>query len=142
MGEANHAAVRLQWRLHKVIWNLSRGRLGRKVMGMPVLELVTIGRVSGAERQILITYVDFEGAPAIIGTNAGRDTDPAWVGNLRANPDARARWNGAWHDITAVELNDTKHRRVWEAAVETNRGYAGYAKTLTRPIPIMHLVSR
>jgi deazaflavin-dependent oxidoreductase (nitroreductase family) len=140
MGETNRTAMRVQWKMHKVIWNLSGGRLGRKVVGMPVLELVTIGRTSGLERQILITYVDFEGVPAIIGTNAGRDVDPAWVLNLRAHPGARARWNGAWHDVIAVELTGTDHEEGWDAAVAANAGYAAYAETLTRPIPIIHLI--
>ena len=140
MSETNRTAMRMQWKMHKVIWNLSGGRFGRKVVGMPVLELVTIGRTSGLERQILITYVDFEGSPAIIGTNAGRDTDPAWVLNLRALPEARARWNSTWHDVTAVELTGTDHEEVWDAAVAANAGYAAYAETLTRPIPIVHLI--
>jgi hypothetical protein len=56
-------------------------------------EVIAIGRRSGAERQILITYVD-DGAPAIIGTNAGRDRDPAWANNLRSHPEVSARWGG------------------------------------------------
>ena len=142
MGEANRTAMRVQWKLHKLMWNLSGGRLGRQVVGMPVLELVTVGRRSGLEREVLLTHVDHDGSPAVIGTNAGRDTDPAWVENLRANPDARARWNGEWHDVTAVELDGDEHEAVWNAAVAANRGYVAYAEALTRPIPIMHLVAR
>lgn len=142
MGEANRSAMRMQWKLHRVLWNLSGGRFGRQVVGMPVVELVTIGRTSGLERQVLLTYVDHDGAPAVIGTNAGRDVDPAWVKNLGANPDARARWDGEWHDVTAVDLTGSEHDAVWEAAVAANAGYAAYAETLTRPIPIVHLAPR
>jgi deazaflavin-dependent oxidoreductase (nitroreductase family) len=142
MNEINRTAIRAQWRLHKLAWNLTDGRIGRRVIGMPVLELVTIGRKSGEPRQILITYVEFDGAPAIIGTNAGSEKDPAWVGNLRVNPDARARWDGVWHDVTAIELTGEQHDEVWEAAVRVNPGYADYANDLTRPIPIVHLRPR
>ena len=128
MPETNRNKIRLQWRIHKLIWRLSGGRLGRTVIGMPVLELVTIGHKSGQERQILITYVDAAGAPAIIGTNAGRNVDPAWVKNLRANPEARARWDGKWRDVTAIELTGRDHDQVWDAAVEINPGYAEYSK--------------
>ena len=114
MAESNRSWMRLQWRLHKTIWNASGGRLGRKVVGMPVVELLTIGHKSGQEWPILITYVDADGTPAIVGTNAGRDVDPAWVKNLRANPQARARWDGRWHDVAAVELEDDAHAAVWE----------------------------
>ncbi|MCP4968013.1 MAG: nitroreductase family deazaflavin-dependent oxidoreductase [bacterium] len=52
---------------------------------MPVSELETIGWKSGQQRRILITYVDSGGAPAIVGTNAGRDVDPAWESAVTAN---------------------------------------------------------
>lgn len=106
---------------------------------MPVLELVAMGWKSGAERRILITYVDSDGAPAIIGTNAGRDMDPAWVKNLRANPQARARWGGKWRDVTAVELAGPDHAAAWASGVKANAEYSQYRKDLTRPIPIFRL---
>ena len=134
--------IRLQWRAHKLIWAISGGRLGRRVSGMPVLELVTIGRKSGLERQVLITYMDDDGVPAMVGTNAGKDVDPAWVLNLRANPKARARWDGEWHDVTAVELSGDDHERVWNRAIATNSGFRTYGDQLTRPIPIIRLEPR
>lgn len=139
MSESNRVVMRLQWRLHKAMWNASGGRLGRRAIGMPVVEVVTIGRRSGAERQILITYVEDDGAPAIVGTNAGRDADPAWAHNLRAHPEVSARWNGRWHDVVAIELDGHAWDRVWHAAVAVNPGYADYAADLTRPIPIFRL---
>lgn len=139
MPESNRTAMRIQWRLHKAVWNGSGGRLGRRINGMPVVELVTIGRKSGEERKILITYVDDGGSPAIVGTNAGRDTDPAWAHNLRAHPDVRARWDGHWHDVRAVELEGETWARVWSVAATTNTGYAAYAEDLTRHVPIFRL---
>lgn len=106
---------------------------------MPVVEVLTIGRRSGAERQILITYVDDGGCPAIVGTNAGRDVDPAWAHNLRAHPQVSARWNGRWRNIVAVELEGEAWERVWNGAVGANPGYADYAADLTRHIPIFRL---
>jgi deazaflavin-dependent oxidoreductase (nitroreductase family) len=139
MAETNRTWMRFQWKMHKLVWNLSGGRLGRKVVGMPVLELVTIGHKSGQERQILITYVEHQGAPAIIGTNAGRNVDPAWVKNLRANPRARMRLAGEWRDIDAHELAGADHEAAWAEAVAASSVYAGYAEVLTRPIPIFRL---
>ena len=142
MAETDRKKMRFVWRAHKLIWNLSGGRLGRKMDGIPVLELVTTGHKSGLERQILIWYFDFPQGPAIIGTNAGRDVDPAWVKNIRANPQARARWHGKWHDVMAVELSGTDHEEVWNAGVAASAGYAAYKETLTRPIPIVQLQPR
>lgn len=140
MAETNRVAMRIQWGLHKLVWNLSGGRIGTKAVGMPVVELVTIGHKSSEERQVLLTYVEIDGAPAVIGSNAGRDTDPAWVRNLRANPRARARWDGRWHDVVAEELEGTARDAAWEAAVQVNEKYLEYAAGMTRPIPILRLV--
>jgi deazaflavin-dependent oxidoreductase (nitroreductase family) len=106
---------------------------------MPVLELVTTGRSSGQPRQILISYVDLGGGPAIVGTNAGRDVAPAWVRNLRADPVARARWDGTWHDVRGVELEGEEWQRAWDAAVAANPGYAAYLDGMTRTVPIVRL---
>lgn len=138
-SDAYRREMRLRWKIHKLVWNSSGGRLGRRAVGMPVLELVTTGHRTGRRRQILITYVMHDGAPAIIGTNAGSDQDPAWVKNLRAEPRAVARWDGKWRDVTAVELRGDDHERVWNAAVAVNPRYQEYRSRLTRPIPIMHL---
>ena len=142
MSEANRTFMRLQWRVHKVLWNTSGGRLGRKAGGLPILELVTTGRKSGEARQILITYFDHEGSPVLIGTNAGRDSDPAWVLNLRADPNGRARWDGTWRNVTAREVTGPEHRHVWEAAIRANSAHADYAESLARSIPIVVLTER
>ena len=139
MAEQNRTKMRLQWRAHRLIWNLSGGRLGRRVAGMPVLELAAIGHRSGEERRILITYVESGGHPAIIGTNAGRDRDPAWVKNLEANPVARARWDGKWRTVRAAALTGHSHADLWEKAVAANPDYERYLQALTRPVPIFRL---
>jgi deazaflavin-dependent oxidoreductase (nitroreductase family) len=100
---------------------------------------VTKGRKSGEPRQILINYFDHDGSPALVGTNAGRDTDPAWVLNVRADPNARARWDGVWRDVIARELTGAAHAQLWDAAVAANSAYGGYAESLARPIPIVVL---
>jgi len=142
MAEANRSYMRLQWRAHKLAWGLSGGRLGRRLGGMPVLELISVGRKSGQPRQILIWYVDDDGMPVLIGTNAGRDADPAWARNLRAEPNARARWDGQWHEIRAVEVSGSEHGRLWTLATEIHPGYGKYQESLTRPIPIVRLEPR
>ncbi len=56
--------MRLQWRLHKLAWNISGGRLGRRGGGMRTLQLTTTGHKSGLPRTILIWYVEHAGGSA------------------------------------------------------------------------------
>jgi F420H(2)-dependent quinone reductase len=139
---ANRSVMRLQWRSHKLMWRLSGGRLGNRVVGMPVLELVTIGHKSGKQRSILITYLDEPGGPIVFATNAGLDRDPAWVTNLRACDVVRVRIAGEWTDRRATEPTDEGERqRLWRAAVAANPDYARYLAMLTRSVPIVQLRS-
>lgn len=68
--------MRFQWSIHRIVWSASGGRLGRKVLGMPVLELETTGHKSGLPRRILISYVDTPHGPALAGTTPGPTTTP------------------------------------------------------------------
>ena len=139
---SNRTAIRRQWRAHKLIWRISGGRLGTRVVGMPVLELVTTGHKTGKPRSILITYVDDPAGPVVFGTNAGLDIDPSWVKNLRATPEARIRIKGVWTSCIAVAIETKDDRdRFWNAAVAANPGYSDYLKALTRSVPIVQLRS-
>jgi deazaflavin-dependent oxidoreductase (nitroreductase family) len=131
--------MRLQWRFHRLVWDLSGGRLGRRALGMPVLELVTIGRRSGRERSILIGYVETPRGPALAGTNAGAPTDPAWIENLRASPEARTMTAGTWRDVRARFLEADEYDRVWDQFLKADDAYAGYESMLDRPIPLVVL---
>jgi F420H(2)-dependent quinone reductase len=129
-----------QWRTHKRLWKLSGGRLGGKIKGLPVIELITTGRTSGQARSILIFSCVHEGHQTIVGTNAGLDVDPAWVRNLRANPKAVMRTAGNKRNVTAQFLEGQAWQKAWEAALAFNAGYRDYEATLTRPIPIVRLL--
>jgi F420H(2)-dependent quinone reductase len=131
--------MRRQWKAHRFIWKISGGRLGQRVVGLPVLELVTTGRQTGQDRSILITFIDDARGPVVIGTNAGLDIDPAWVKNLRANPQARIRIKRRWSDVTAREVSVDEHAQMWATATAASPGYNEYLKTLTRPVPIIRL---
>lgn len=132
--------MRLQWGTHRLVWNLSRGRLGGRAIGMPVLELVTTGHRSGQPRSILITYIDTPSGPALAGTNAGASIDPAWVRNLRANPRARVRQKGRWHDVEARFVEGAEWQEIWDG-FRRHSGYADYERILQRPIPLVVLES-
>lgn len=130
--------MRFQWKLHRLAWDLSGGRLGRRVLGMPVLELETTGNKTGRPRSILISYVETPDGPVLAGTNAGADHDPAWIRNLRADPRARVRESGAWRDVQARFLEGEEASRVWELFLR-HEGYGQYQEMIGRPIPLVVL---
>jgi F420H(2)-dependent quinone reductase len=136
---ASRRAMRAQWKLHKVVWRISGGRLGTRVLGMPVLELITTGNKTGQPRTVLIGYLDVDGAPTLVATNAGAKHDPAWVRNLRANPDATIVRRGHRQDVRARFLDGEERERAWHAAVAANAQYEDYRAAISRPVPIVAL---
>ena len=88
-------------RLDDVVVRLSRGRHSAPglLAGLAVLEVTTTGRRSGQRRTSHLIATPYAGALALLGTNFGQASTPAWVLNLEADPRAtsatagpRARW--------------------------------------------------
>jgi deazaflavin-dependent oxidoreductase (nitroreductase family) len=75
----------------------------------------------------------------VIGSNAGRDRDPAWVGNLRAHPDVRVRVARDVRSMRARETEGEERDRLWAAASRDYPGFDDYASWTTRRIPVIVL---
>ena len=57
--------------------------LGVRALGVnDVLLLRTRGRTSGQVREVLVAYVEIDGAPFICAANGGSDRAPAWYANM------------------------------------------------------------
>src|SRR5918997_2612361 len=77
--------------------------------GLPVAIFSTRGVRTGAVRKTPLMRVEHEGAYAMVGTQGGAPTDPAWVANLRAAPDQVTvqdrpePWDGVVREVHAEE---------------------------------------
>lgn len=57
----------------------------------PTLLLGTRGARTGRKRSAALPYFEVDGAWVVRGSNGGGPTDPHWVHNVRACPEARVR---------------------------------------------------
>ncbi len=64
------------------------GKVGGPFEGGTLLLLTTTGAKSGQPRLAPLAYLTIDDKMIIIGSKAGADTNPDWVHNLRANPQA------------------------------------------------------
>src|ERR1700738_1580106 len=80
------------------------GKVGGQFANADILLLNTIGAKSGQPRLSPLAYFRIDGKLIIIGSFAGADVNPAWVHNLRANPDAHIEVGTDSFDVTAREL--------------------------------------
>jgi deazaflavin-dependent oxidoreductase (nitroreductase family) len=133
----------LLYRLDGLFLKLSSNRLTvtQLLSGLPMLMLTTTGAKTGLQRTTPLLYVrDPQNAEkfVLIGSNWGRQGNPAWYFNLKAHPIAICSIDGQSNQYSAQEINGAEYDRFWNYAVETYQGYALYRKIVgERHIPIL-----
>jgi deazaflavin-dependent oxidoreductase (nitroreductase family) len=118
------------------------GKVGGQFEGMPLLLLTSIGARSGEKRVNPVAYFDIDGKIYIVGSAAGRDKNPAWVHNLRANPRVTVEiGSDAPKLVTARELPRAERDSIFPIVVERAPGFGEYEKRTDRLIPLFELVT-
>lgn len=127
--------------VHRAILKASFGKVGWGAMGMPVVELTTIGRKSGQARTTMLTSPYQEGDQTIIvASRGGDDRHPAWFLNLEANPEVKVRIGGApQQSMTARVATPEERARIWPKLTADHKNYADYQKSTKREIPVVIL---
>ncbi len=99
--------------------------------GLPALTLTTTGRRTGAARRAYLVAVPYRGALALLGTNFGRPSTPAWVLNLEARPHAEVTYRGRTVPVLARPASAEEHDGVLAAADPVYAGYVRYRERIT-----------
>ncbi|MFC9968606.1 MULTISPECIES: nitroreductase family deazaflavin-dependent oxidoreductase [Nocardia] len=130
--------------VHRALLAVTGGRIGKTVMGMPSLELTTIGRKSGQPRSVMLTAPILEEDRIVVVASRGGDpTHPAWFLNLRDNPEVEvAVQNGPRTPMIARVATEAERADLWPQVVATYKGYGDYQTKTTREIPLVLLTPR
>lgn len=129
-------------RLHQAVYDLSDGRVGHHMLGVPCLLLRTTGRRTGKSRTSALVYARDGADYVVVASLGGSDHPPAWLHNVRADPHVgvqvgRERFPAV---ATVVERGAEAYPRLWHAVNEVNRGrYDRYQAKTSRPIPLVRL---
>ena len=121
----------------RALLRLSRGWINTGMQSVVLLE--TTGARSGQVRQIATLCMPVGRDLVLVGSNWGQDKDPAWVHNLRANPDCQATFRGFAGSMRAQELSGVARRTMWERLIRFNPQYARYQQGTQRELPVMLL---
>jgi deazaflavin-dependent oxidoreductase (nitroreductase family) len=135
---------RLSRRMHVGAYRLTGGRLGGRLDSAsgvrPILLLTTTGNRSGKRRTTPIVFLEpGDGTYVVAASNAGRASDPGWINNLRACPEAEIRIGRGVIRVTATELTREEADQLWPALDAMNAQYAEYRKLTERPVPVVRL---
>ena len=125
---------------HRVVLKASGGRVGWSGMGMPVIELTTVGRKSGQQRSVMLTAPVHDGDTyVIVASRGGDDVHPAWYLNLVAEPKVEVATKGRKATMTARVLEGEEREATWKRIVAQNGPYEGYQRKTRREIPLVLL---
>ena len=128
-------------RMDAVMLKLSHGRhTVTEIVGLPIIQITTIGAKSGEPRTMpLVSLFDGEKI-ALIGSNFGRQHNPGWYYNLKANPQCTVQVNGREQKFIARQTEGEEREKYWQMAVSYYKGYDLYkVRAAHRQIPVIIL---
>ncbi len=134
-----NALLKAFWRVHRTLLGATGGRVGGRVRGMPILLLTTTGRRSGEPRRVALSYVETDDGYAVVASNAGYHSHPAWYLNLAADPRATLLVRGKELSARSRPAEGMEREALWASAVAASPDYAAYDEATAREIPILVL---
>ena len=104
-----------------------------------MLLLTTKGAKSGESRLSPLAYLTIDGRMLIVGSFGGAPKHPAWVHNLRANPQAHIEVGTDAYDVNAHELSLSERDEIFDQVVATASAVGEYQSKTSRVIPLFEL---
>jgi deazaflavin-dependent oxidoreductase (nitroreductase family) len=129
-------------RAHASLYRATGGRIGQLPGLPPLLLLDHIGARSGRKRTTPLVYMPDGERLIIVASKGGHPRDPAWMHNLRANPDTEVQIGSRRMQVHAREARGEERRQLWPKAAAYNRHWGNYQKRTERTIPLVVLEPR
>ena len=113
------------------------------VAGHPLLIMTNEGAKSGESRRAILTYSRDDGDYVVAATAGGSPKDPAWIHNVRGNPEVTIEVNLETIPATATLVEEGPERdRLWDQHVAALPWFADYPAQTGRLIPMVRLTPR
>lgn len=122
-----------------MLFHMSGGRLGNRLVDNDMLLLTTTGRTTGVSHTVPLLYLRHEDSLVVIASYGGRDHYPDWYLNLGIEPEVRVELPGVKKRVVARTATPDERTRWWPRIVEAYEGYAAYQSKTDREIPVVFL---
>ena len=126
-------------RLHALLYRLTGGVVGRRLVRNDMLLLTTRGFATGKPHTVPLLYLHDSDALVVIASWGGRPDNPDWYRNLAREPRAtvhvrRKRWA-----VRARTATVRERALWWPRIVAAYPGYRTYQSRTDRVIPVVFL---
>jgi deazaflavin-dependent oxidoreductase (nitroreductase family) len=112
-------------------WSKGRTSLPAVLAGLPVLMVTTTGRRSGEPRTTPLIAPPFGDTLALVGTNFGQSSTPAWVLNLEADARATVTYQERTCPVVARPATEEERAEIWTTAGALYGGYDKYQQRIS-----------
>lgn len=105
--------------------------------GLPCIIVTHLGGKTGGMRKIPLMRVKVDDSYVLVGSYGGREKNPVWVYNLRANPNVEIRDRTEVTKMRVREVADGSERdSLWAASAKAFPSYNDYQAKTDRMIPV------
>lgn len=140
MTRPKDVVAKVVTRFHRTLFDLTKGRIGGRGFGMPVVKLTTTGRKSGKRRTTMLTSpVHDDDRVVLVASYGGDPRHPTWFLNLRDDPDVEITMLGRTRRMKARVATPDEKQEFWPRIVEAYKGYGQYQRRTDRDIPVVIL---
>jgi deazaflavin-dependent oxidoreductase (nitroreductase family) len=129
-------------RLHAIVYRLTGGRIGRRLVRNDMLLLTTRGAKTGREHTVPLLYLRDGQTLAVIASWGGRPNNPQWFSNLIADPDAVVQVRSERWAVRARTATLEEREQWWPRVLAAYDGYRIYQSHTDRVIPVVLLTPR
>jgi deazaflavin-dependent oxidoreductase (nitroreductase family) len=128
---------------HVAVFRLTRGRIGGRMVGGPILLLHHTGAKSGKKRISPLLYLPDGERMVIVASKGGYTKHPGWFHNLKANADTAVELQREGKvAVRARQASAEEREELWPRVVDLYQGYATYQRSTSREIPLVILDRR
>jgi len=114
---------------------ITQGRLA----GASMLLMTSIGARSGLPRIAPVGYHRDGAGYVVVGSNSGRDEQPAWLENVRRNPVVTVEVGTEKFPARARITEGAERRRLLDARIAAVPQFGVYEKNTKRELPVIVL---
>lgn len=131
--------VFIKWmsRANTWIYRRSNGKLGGTFQNGPVALLTTTGRKTGQPRVSPLLYFREGDRVIVVASQSGRDKNPLWYLNLKANPAVSLQIKHEVLKLRARDATAAERDEYWPKLVAMYPAYDDYQSWTDRVIPIV-----
>jgi len=126
-------------RLHVIVYRLTGGVLGRRLVRNDMLLLTTRGCATGKAHTVPLLYLRDRDMLVVVASWGGRPRDPDWYRNLVAEPRAVVQVRSRIWAVRARTANTEEREAWWPRIVAAYAGYRIYQSHTNRTIPVVLL---